>query len=352
MSARRSAAARLVVAGGLVAMYLANPAMADSEPAAERDDPRALALLAAAQAAPATVGYVGVQYVSAWGPGGAASQVIDVTHVPKVGTVVAVRGTATTPAGESFAQASGEASATTPGAVTEGPVALLAGNYELVVAGTESVAGRRCMLVEARRADGGLSARFWLDEATGLMLRREVFDHDGRVIKASAFVDITLGAARLDQHLPPAMPSIWADRPAAEVLREGGWLAPERVRPGLALYDVRTQDTPTGPIVHLSYSDGLSTVSVFQQHGHLDASGLAGYREADVGGATIYVYDGIPYRATWSSGGVVYTVFADAPEEVALAVIEDLPKESSDDGVIARVGRGIGRVASWFNPFG
>jgi sigma-E factor negative regulatory protein RseB len=105
-------------------------------------------------------------------------------------------------------------------------------------------------------------------------------------------------------------------------------------------------------VLHLTYTDGLSIVSVFQQRGHLDVGGLDGFHPAQVGAAKVYVQDGVPYRATWSAAGIVYTVVGDAPDEVAEGIMAAFPHEATSTGVMARLTSGVGRVASWFNPFG
>jgi sigma-E factor negative regulatory protein RseB len=66
----------------------------------------------------------------------------------------------------------------------------------------------------------------------------------------------------------------------------------------------------------------------------------------------VYVRDGVQRSVMWSADGTVYTVLADAPEETVEAVIAALPHEHVETGLLARLQRGLGRVASWMNPFG
>jgi parvulin-like peptidyl-prolyl isomerase len=60
-----------------------------------------------------------------------------------------------------------------------GAVGVLAAHYSLTVVGREQVAGRDADVVAARRPDAKTgdpdAARFWLDRASGLVLRREVY---------------------------------------------------------------------------------------------------------------------------------------------------------------------------------
>ena len=341
----------VVAAAGTAPAAVAVVAKPPEPISTERDDPRAVLLLKVAQRASSQVAYAGVQYVSAWCKSGSASQVVDVTHVPGTGSLVAVHGT---PATGGSAVFTAEDATRDADAVEDSPVTLLARNYQLMVAGRDAVAGRSAFVVEVRRASGAVAARLWLDEDSGLALRREVFDSTGAITKASSFVDLTIGQARLAKRLPAQMPDMWSDRVpvgAVVTLSTAGWATPGVLAPRFQLTDVRRLTTDGDTILHLTYTDGLSAVSVFQQRGHLDAQRLDGFRPTRVSGAEVYARDGIPYRATWSADGVVYTVLGDAPDDVVQAVIAGLPHERAAAGVMSRLNRGVGRVASWFNPF-
>lgn len=316
-------------------------------------DPTALALLERASRAPATTPYSGVQFVSAWSSHGATSVVVEVVHQPGHGTTVRSDGTAQAPAADTFLPA-GNGEPSLLGAATT--LTLLAGNYRVQAVGRTTVAGRPADLVEARRSgSGALAARFWLDRATGLVLRREVYDEDGRATRASAFVQVEVGRAAVTPHLPPALPDAWADAVASADLagmRERGWQCPTQLPGSLTLVDARRGGAPGARILHLSYSDGLAALSLFQQRGRLDEERLEGYRRTEVGGAPVYVRDGVPQRLVWSARGTVFTVVADAPPRTVEGVVGALPHEPADGGGWRRLGRGLDRVASWFNPFG
>lgn len=317
-------------------------------------DAMALNLLERAAKAPQTTAYRGVQFVSAWSERGATSIVVQVDHRPGEGTTVHSDGTAQTPASETFLpdQASEPSLLGPTSALT-----LLAGNYDVVVTGTHTVAGRVADVVEARRHVGGsLAARFWLDRETGLVLRREVYDDAGRATRASAFVELEIGRTAVAPHLPPAMPDAWSDKvqyAGLDAMRAQGWHCPAQLPDALRLVDARRGGRHTAGILHLSYSDGLAAVSLFEQRGRLDSERLEGYRRAHVEGRTVYVRDGIPQRLVWSARGMVFTVVADAPPRTVDHVVKALPHESAGSGgAWRRLGRGLDRVASWFNPFG
>ena len=75
---------------------------------------------------------------------------------------------------------------------------LLAQHYDLAVAGEGRCVGRAAHVVEARRPGvagaGAVAGRFWLDAASGLVLRREVYDARGERLRSSAFVELSVQA--------------------------------------------------------------------------------------------------------------------------------------------------------------
>src|SRR3954466_4978245 len=67
---------------------------------------------------------------------------------------------------------------------------LLARNYAVVRAGDGQVCGRSTSVVGARRPDGSAAGRFHIDRETGLMLRRELLDQQGREVNLTFFTEI------------------------------------------------------------------------------------------------------------------------------------------------------------------
>jgi sigma-E factor negative regulatory protein RseB len=308
-------------------------------------------LLARAAAAPAVTPYHGVQFVSAWTSAGATSEVVDVDHVPGKGTTVRSDGTVVAPAQHMTLLAAGA-----PSIADGGVVGLLAAHYSLRVVGVDTVAGRAVDVIAARRPGARRSAhdtaRFWLDRASGLVLRREVYDQGGRTTRASAFVSVSVGQGDVSSDPTQRAWSATMDSAALARLCVHGWHCPSALPGPLALVDARRGGAGDEDIVHLSYSDGIATVSLFEQRGRLDEKALAGDQRATEGGAAVYVRGQVPRRVVWSSGGVVYTVVADAPERTVDDVVAALPHTGAGDGTLGRLGRGLDRVASWFNPFG
>ena len=91
---------------------------------------------------------------------------------------------------------------------------------------------------------------------------------------------------------------------------------------------------------------------MFAQHGRLDEAALDGHRREVVAGSEVWVRGEVPRRVVWTSGSTVYTVVADAPERTVDQVVAALPHHPvADENTLGRLGRGLDRVASWFNPF-
>jgi sigma-E factor negative regulatory protein RseB len=120
----------------------------------------------------------------------------------------------------------------------------------------------------------------------------------------------------------------------------------------MVLAGVTRTATRSGPVVDASYSDGLSVISVFMQHGELSGT-LPGWQAEQIGG--LPVYSTVPGQLAdeglaWSAHGVVFTIIANAPPEAITEVVAQLPHERQA-GFWTRVGRGLKRIGSWFDPF-
>jgi sigma-E factor negative regulatory protein RseB len=294
--------------------------------------------------------FSGTQFVVFWAEEQSTSALVEVVHRAGRDTVMRVAPTPALPDGANYHQADDRS------LVDEATLALLARNYEAEVQGRGRVAGRETDVVVVRKPGLSPQARFWLDTETHLPLRREVYDADGRVLRASAFVDVELAEPSADD-IPSSI-----DRPEASgelldvaalgELRDDDWLLPEQLPGGLELVDARMSGDGDERIVHLSYSDGLSTLSLFEQRGALDTESLEGWRKESVGGARVYAKPTYPRRIVWSGQGRVFTLVAECQQPTVEEVVSTLPHSEPDSGFAARLGRGVKRVGSWFNPFG
>jgi sigma-E factor negative regulatory protein RseB len=328
-------------------------------PASARRPGSALAARLLTQAAQAAVvtSYQGEEIVSHWGASGGTVLVSDIWHVSGGPTVTRTLAAGTYTSSEPYlsSDTNGQWPEGVLGVTTQ-LVRLLEGHYIVAYGGAGSADNRAAQIVEAWRDDGSLAARFWLDNGTKLPLEREVFDSAAHVISEDVFINVRFGnqapvAAPAGGPADPQGP--WTDPlPAGQLLalRAGGWLIPPQLPGGLSLFTGAQTRTSTGKVLDLGYSDGLSVISVFEQHGHLAAK-LDGWQKITVAGHVIYAAGPDQRSLTWSSRGMVYTVIADAPAQTVNNVIGALPHDAPPS-FWKRMSHGFARMASWVNPFG
>jgi len=202
---------------------------------------------------------------------------------------------------------------------------LLARNY--VVSGSKGskVANRPATVIEASTG-GRLAARWWIDDSTGLLLGQENYDRSGQLILSSRFTEVQIGDGEsIIDHLPPRLgvqtTTTTLTVSSAADLTTQGWSCPDAAA-GLALVRIRT-DRPENPnVLHLIYSDGLSTVSLFEQQGQLTGPPSGSQWDASLGA---YVREGTSGTATWQAGTVVYTIVTDGSAELLAEAVRDLP---------------------------
>jgi hypothetical protein len=310
-----------------------------------------LRLLAQAVVACQTVPFHGVQISTWFGTVTESASVIQLWHRPDGQIVVQASPTGTSPAEQ------GQATDLLGGqdqvlSVTSPLLALMRRNYVITYDGRSEVDGRPALLVAVRYPGGGLAARYWIDSATKLPLRRELFVDGSRILSEDAFLSLSVGDSQL-HGMPAADARPWTGQltlGGLAGLAAKGWPLPGDTVGGLALFQARETITKSGPIVELSYSDGLSVISVFVQRGVLPRS-LPGWRHFSArDGSQVYAIDPDDRNLVWSAGGFVYTMISDAPPAVVDQAILRLP-HNSPVGFWARMGRGFKRLASWANPF-
>jgi hypothetical protein len=204
--------------------------------------------------------------------------------------------------------------------------------WELHLRDGPVVAGRATQEVEAAdRGRGRVRERFYFDASTGILLRREQLDQRGDTVRAVGFVSIGDTSDAFSGIVPaeaPRAPAVSASRqPRAIDTVHSPFRAPGRAGDGFRLAG-RYRDADG--TVQLFYSDGLFGVSVFEQEGELDWTGLPEGEARTVGD-----HDARQYRTpagvvtVWASGDVVYTAVADAPADQLDALLADFaPRDS------------------------
>ena len=314
--------------GGVAAAAVDAPAGGDVRAARSQ---RALGLLQDAVRSARTLTWSGTQYVTTWQDGVASSTLLDVSHDPVAGSVMR----SVTPGASAVAM---------PVDLLDTRLLdLLVDRYALRVVRREHCAGRGARVVEASRADGTTAGRFWLDDESGMVVRRELLDSAGRTVRSATFVDLTVTRSPVLVAYVAGVPQLrpTGERQSPAALRRQGWPVADRLPGDLELYDARLHDA----VLQLSYSDGLSTTSVFVQRGTLPPGTSTAVAPVALGG---------PERGVGSGAGMTWTVLSDGPAETVAAVAAAMPHQPPppvQDDVADRAWRGLARVGSWVDPF-
>jgi sigma-E factor negative regulatory protein RseB len=345
---------------GLLGSGVAGLALADSaagpsvikRPAQAPVSGAGLRLLREAATACQATSYHGEQVVLWWGPGETSASLVDVWHQP--GRVTLVQAASVPPdkaVGAGILPAVDNPDPDGILGVSNQLLVLLQSNYQISYVGRGSAAGRTALVVEVRRSGGGgLAARFWLDAATKLPLRREIFTSGSHLISQDSFVSLQLGAGALGA-MPAPAGGPWTmrlDSATLTALRTKGWPLPAQLPGNLVLLGATQASGRSGRVIDLSYSDGLAVISVFVQRGELGKP-MPGWRRIGIRGQTVYSIDPEERSLAWSSGEFVYTMVADAPAAVVSQVVAAMPN-SAPPGFWGRMAIGFHRLASWLNP--
>ncbi|MGI3782517.1 MAG: anti-sigma factor family protein [Janthinobacterium lividum] len=299
------------------------------------DEGAAVALLDRALAASRTTTVVGDQAVLAQLDDRIVAAHVKIDTRSRQGTLVSVYDAAGSVLATSFAPAQVAAE---PG---PSPVDLLAQAYAL---GTESgvhVAGHRATVIEARDAHGVVAKRWWVDDASGVLLWQESYDDD-RLSTAAGFTDVdVVPYARVGLPRVAARLATAGATAAATELSSSGWSCSDEMA-GLDLLEVST-DTPDDPrSVHAVYGDGASTVSVLQRHGRLSGAPAGALWD---GKLVAWRHDGSVRWATWQSGDTVYTVTTDGPSSLLRRAVGTFPHAGPvETTTLGRVREGWSRI--------
>lgn len=240
--------------------------------------------------------------------------------------------------------------------LSKDPLALLEAHYRLSILGADEVMGRPAVVVAATASDGTVAAKFWVDDASSLVVRRDTFDSAQNAYTRVCYQSLSVNAPA------PAMDAkeLWTLQPAGtqqtpERLRARGWWAQTTLPGGLTLYDSREVGAGPTAVAHLSYSDGLSTVSVFEQRGRLASGAVpAGWSRVTMPkGRQVIQATGEPLRVTWQAHDLVVALVADVPPSAATPLVEALPygaAPAQHGMVVGRVRRGLHRISTMLTP--
>jgi negative regulator of sigma E activity len=163
-------------------------------------------------------------------------------------------------------------------------------NYRVRVSGRDTVVGRPCRRLRITpRYPGNPRKLLWTDDQTGLVLRKELRNAEGQVISRSRYTEIRISRASTldpDAFAPPADAQLEWDTKAPPT--DFTALKPSYVPPGYRFDEVRVRVHDRRQRAHIRYTDGLNTISVFEEIAPKKApdkaSGKGGKASGRIGG--------------------------------------------------------------------
>lgn len=143
--------------------------------------------------------------------------------------------------------------------------------YDLAVVRADRVAGRKAVLLAIRPHDEfRYGHRLWLDKQTAFPLKTEMIGHEGSPIERVMFADVNLDADFAEDAFLPSVDisnfttyQVDSARNVME-LTDAGWSCGD-LPPGFAVVSIEREVLPNteSPVIHIVYSDGLASISVF-----------------------------------------------------------------------------------------
>ncbi len=134
-----------------------------------------------------------------------------------------------------------------------------AAHYELVLVGSDRVAGRQAQVIDIRPRDGfRYGYRLWIDAGSALLLKSLTIGSDGRAVEQVMFTELNTDfKPPADAAVPTMLASASAEPSAASPATGTHW----------QVLDAPAGFLPTliadGNQTHLLYSDGVARVSVY-----------------------------------------------------------------------------------------
>lgn len=212
----------------------------------------------------------------------------------------------------------------------------------------------RALLVTAR--DSGVRAEtLHVDRETGLIVRRETRDVDGAPVRVVAFTELEADPGTGLVAPPPDatgdVESLALTPVARRSLVERGVPVHTELPGGYELLGAAESGTADVPTVHLVYSDGLYTLSLYVQQGRLAAHATAGATPLELpGGGAVWRWPGSePRRIVWTGEGRTFTALTDAPTGDLLEAVAGLPNDPAPS-TLRRLARGLSRVGEQLLP--
>ncbi|KHL10789.1 putative zinc finger protein [Mumia flava] len=134
-------------------------------------------------------------------------------------------------------------------------------------------------------------------------------------------------------------------------LSDGGWPCHDVLGSGFARVGAEWVAVDGERAIALTYSDGATTMTLYEQNGALMSRPDPSFTRSELGGRRVWLRDGSPTVATWSADGIVFTAVTDGEAAQIESVVHDLPgTAASRTDAWHRVRSGLVRLSSWASP--
>ncbi len=205
--------------------------------------------------------------------------------------------------------------------------------YQLDIQGTMRQMGQQAELITVTPRDGfRYGYRLWIQRSSGMPLKTELIDADGKIIEEVVFSSLSLRHHIADDEFKPQLVTTgfaWLRDDAAPVVTAEGpgvWNnAP--LPPGFHLAAQTAQMMPgvAVPVTHLVFSDGVATVSVFiQTEVFHDAPNQVGAAMTQVGSSSAF---------TSVRSGHKFVALGEVPPATVRFIIDGLMQQSASQAL-------------------
>lgn len=153
-------------------------------------------------------------------------------------------------------------------ALLPGGLSHLQDNYLIRSAGQGRVAGINSRVIVLEPRDNlRYGHEFWLDNATGLLLKAVVLGEHGETLDSFSFTQVNIGGLLPRQLLKPRFPNEGLQVQkitTTEIVPEDlGWVFHKKI-PGFRRVNAMKRQSGSGPsALHIVFSDGVATISAF-----------------------------------------------------------------------------------------
>jgi negative regulator of sigma E activity len=219
---------------------------------------------------------------------------------------------------------------------TEGNLQRVLANYRPIFDGKEILAGRPTVsIVLLNKYTGERAVRIWIDEQTHLLLKKEEYHANGAVAAETRFEELRYTNKIPDDIFSTAKPdgftevqghvAVTPSSDIARVIRDAGFApyTPRDLPQGFQLVSGDVSDVGGVKTLHLLYSDGLRSISLFENAtgAAADFGALRPKETAFEGHDAQYVEDGPTTLLTWNEHDLHFALVGDEllPELIAIA---------------------------------